>query len=98
MEKTRHVGEPGARVVVSGVVEIARRIDTKWGNSTGIQIRGNDGVRARWQSSNGDLAHELKPGDVVTVRATVKRYVERDGVLWVILTNGRVKQDALALV
>lgn len=99
MDVTAHIGEPGTRVVVSGVVISAERIETQWGNGTGIKLRNDaEGTFILWASSRAELAYELKPGDPLTVRATIDRYVERSGTVWCRITNGKVEAEALALV
>jgi acyl-CoA thioesterase FadM len=99
MDVTAHIGEPGTRVVVTGRVISAERIETQWGNGTGIKLRNDDeGTFVLWASSNADLLYELKAGDPLTVRATVEKYVERSGTVWCKITNGRVEAEALALV
>lgn len=89
MDKTKHIGDVGDRVVVAGRVLSVERVDTDFGNSALIKLVG-DGLLCAWMSSHGEYAYTLTPGQPLTVRATVKKYLEHEGALWVQITNGRV--------
>lgn len=98
MEKTTRIGDVGDRVEVVGRVLCAERVDTQWGGSCRIKLENDEGVLAWWLSSNWELAYSLQIDQVLTVRATIMRYVEAEGKLWVQLRNGRILEDALALL
>lgn len=76
--ESQHVGEPGARLEL-GECEIVflRDIDTEWGTSTLAKFRRADGAVFAWFASR--FPNDLKVGDRVTLKATVKRHTEYKG-------------------
>ncbi len=76
--ESQHVGEPGERLEF-GELEIVflRDLDTEYGTSTLAKFRRDDGAVFAWFVSR--FPNDLKVGDRVTVKATVKRHTEYKG-------------------
>jgi hypothetical protein len=91
---TINIGRNGTRVEVSGTITAEHVYETKWGNEHHVRFTGSDGTLAFWKAAR---RLDVKVGDTLTVRATIKRYRILDGDLYVEVTNGRVLEDALAI-
>jgi hypothetical protein len=98
MEKTKHIGDVGTRVEIVGRVLCHELVEHHYGASCRIKLENDDGVLAWWLSSNWELAHSLQAGQILTVRATIMRYVLAEDRLWVQIRNGRILENALALI
>ena len=92
--KTAWIGALGDRVEVSGVVTHEKVYDTKWGIQHHVHIANADGALVLWRASRDLL---VRPGDPITVRATVGHHRWIDGDTYIEVSKGRVLEDSLAL-
>lgn len=79
---SRHSGEPGDKVSITGVIRVAKDIEGTYGTSVFLVIEGtgaDEGIT--WVSfSTAKSVWRAKSGDVITAAAKVKEHTERDGV------------------
>lgn len=79
-----HVGEIKERIEFEASVEFTKEIDGFYGITTIIKLRDLDGNVFTWFASGW---HDVKRGDRVSIKGTVKKHDEYQGVKQTILTR-----------
>ncbi|MFF9265833.1 hypothetical protein [Streptomyces longwoodensis] len=77
---TRHAGAPGERLAITGEVVMIRQYDDADYLQVKVEGRGADQGLTFFTNTSSASAYELTEGDLVTVKATIKRNEEHRGI------------------
>lgn len=85
------LGEIGKRLTFTGNLMFERAFDGRYGTTHLLVFRTHEGKRVTWFASNDADTLGIEKGKPVTLKATIKKIGERDGVLETQVTRGAVQ-------